>query len=124
MNKKLLILLSAGIVLCTGCASSSAAPEENRNRTAAAAFPGPDGPPAETHACGSPQRPGSGLPPPPAGSSPGHTGPDVTGQRRDRRWPPKDWFSLEHSHHRSGSPWGGTPCKTGHNCGTVPVPAP
>ena len=38
MNKKLLILLSAGIVLCTGCASSSAAPEENRNRTAAASF--------------------------------------------------------------------------------------
>ena len=38
MNKKLLILLSAGIVLCTGCVSSSAAPEENRNRTATAAF--------------------------------------------------------------------------------------
>lgn len=34
MNKKLLILLSTGIVLCTGCTSLSAAPEENRHTAA------------------------------------------------------------------------------------------
>lgn len=34
MNKKLLILLSAGIVLCTGCTSSSAAPEEAQHTAA------------------------------------------------------------------------------------------
>lgn len=34
MNKKLLILLSTGIVLCIGCTSLSAAPEENRHTAA------------------------------------------------------------------------------------------
>lgn len=34
MNKKLLILLSTGIVLCTGCTPLSAAPEENRHTAA------------------------------------------------------------------------------------------